>query len=144
DVLVNYFNDFVMVYCRHNHVMKCILSGRLCKAAMYYITDYITKMSLKTYEILLLMGDALMNTHASLLKGEELEARTVLHKCLSQFVKQHQVHTQQAAKIVRGQWEVFSSHKTVPMMSGMLMQYIDEPRLPWQQQHPKLGESLGN
>lgn len=54
--------------------MKCILSGRSCKAAMYYITDYIIKMSLKTYKILSLMGDALMNAHALLLKGEELEA----------------------------------------------------------------------
>ncbi|SJL16369.1 uncharacterized protein ARMOST_19891 [Armillaria ostoyae] len=81
-------------------------------------------MSLKTYEILSLMGDALMNAHASLLKGEELEARTVLHKCLSQFAKQHQVHAQQVAKIVRGQREAFSSHETVLMMSGALMRYV--------------------
>ncbi len=104
--------------------MKCILSGKSCKAARFYITDYITKMSLKTYKILSLMGDALMNAHTSLLKGEQLEARIVLHKCLSQLAKQHQVHAQQAAKIVRGQCEVFCSHKTVPMMSGMLMQYV--------------------
>lgn len=39
-------------------------------------------------------------------------------------MKQHQVHAQQAAKIVRGQQEAFSSHETVLMMSGTLMQYI--------------------
>ncbi|KAK0467382.1 hypothetical protein IW261DRAFT_1346411, partial [Armillaria novae-zelandiae] len=55
DVLMDYYNDFITVYCRHNHDMKCILSGRSCKAAMYYITDYITKMSLKMYEILSLL-----------------------------------------------------------------------------------------
>ncbi|KAK0505511.1 hypothetical protein EDD18DRAFT_1040143, partial [Armillaria luteobubalina] len=55
DVLVNYFNNFITVYCWNNHDMKCILSGKSCKAAMYYVTDYITKMSLKTYKILSLM-----------------------------------------------------------------------------------------
>ncbi|PBK83617.1 hypothetical protein ARMGADRAFT_862810, partial [Armillaria gallica] len=55
DVFVNYFNDFILVFCQHNHNMQCILSGKSCKAAMFYITDYITKMSVKTYEMLSLM-----------------------------------------------------------------------------------------
>ncbi|KAK0448217.1 hypothetical protein EV421DRAFT_1665268, partial [Armillaria borealis] len=55
DVFVNYFNDFVLVFCQHNHDMQCILSGKSCKAAMFYITDYITKMSVKTHEMLSLI-----------------------------------------------------------------------------------------
>ncbi|KAG2112596.1 uncharacterized protein F5147DRAFT_572212, partial [Suillus discolor] len=55
DPTVNYFNPYVLVFCRHNHDMKCILSGKGAKAAMFYISDYITKMDLKTYEMLSLL-----------------------------------------------------------------------------------------
>ena len=53
---VNYFNPYILVFCRHNHDLKCILSGKAAKAAMFYITDYITKMDIKTYEMLSLMS----------------------------------------------------------------------------------------
>ncbi|TEB31910.1 hypothetical protein FA13DRAFT_1590768, partial [Coprinellus micaceus] len=52
---VNYFNPYVLVFCRHNHDLKCILSGKSAKAAMFYITDYVTRMDAKTYEMLTLM-----------------------------------------------------------------------------------------
>ncbi|KAG1901583.1 uncharacterized protein F5891DRAFT_901308, partial [Suillus fuscotomentosus] len=46
---VNYLNPYILVFCRHNHDIKCILSGQGAKAAMFYIFDYITKMDVKTY-----------------------------------------------------------------------------------------------
>ncbi|KAG2040729.1 hypothetical protein BDR03DRAFT_804129, partial [Suillus americanus] len=52
---MNYFNPYILVYCRHNHDLKCILSRKGAKAAMFYISDYITKMDTKTYEMLLLL-----------------------------------------------------------------------------------------
>ncbi|KIK31882.1 hypothetical protein CY34DRAFT_102574, partial [Suillus luteus UH-Slu-Lm8-n1] len=58
DATVNYFNPYILVYCRHNHDLKCILSGRAAKAAMFYITDYITKTEIKTHEMLSLMSRA--------------------------------------------------------------------------------------
>ncbi|KAK0432390.1 hypothetical protein EV421DRAFT_1692482, partial [Armillaria borealis] len=55
DQMVNYYNEWVLIFCQFNHDLHCILSGRSCKAAMFYITDYITKMSVKMYEMLTLM-----------------------------------------------------------------------------------------
>jgi hypothetical protein len=55
DSTVNYFNPHLLVFCRHNHDIKCILSGKATKAAMFYITDYITKSDLKTHEMLSLL-----------------------------------------------------------------------------------------
>ncbi|KAG2124854.1 uncharacterized protein EDB93DRAFT_1244135 [Suillus bovinus] len=60
DGTVNYFNPYVLVYCRHNHDLKCILSRKAAKTAMFYITNYITKMELKTYEMLSLLSRAMM------------------------------------------------------------------------------------
>ncbi|KAI6044158.1 hypothetical protein EDC04DRAFT_2495749, partial [Pisolithus marmoratus] len=55
DGYVNYHNRYILVFCRHNHDLKCILSGKSAKAAMFYISDYITKMGVKTYEMLSLL-----------------------------------------------------------------------------------------
>ncbi|KAI6008498.1 hypothetical protein EDC04DRAFT_2965114, partial [Pisolithus marmoratus] len=56
DGTINYFNPYILVFCCHNHDLKCILSGKSAKAAMFYISDYITKMGLKTYEMLTLLS----------------------------------------------------------------------------------------
>ncbi|KAG2752753.1 hypothetical protein P692DRAFT_20723175 [Suillus brevipes Sb2] len=56
DANVNYFNPYILVFCCHNHNIKCILSGKGVKAAMFYISDYITKMDVKTYEVLSLLS----------------------------------------------------------------------------------------
>src|SRR5882762_10541168 len=93
--MVNYFNRYILVYCRHNHDIKCILSGKAAKAAMFYISDYITKMDTKTYEMLSLLSravSAMPPTHDSPAKDR---AKTLLHKCLAQFSKQQQIHAQQ-------------------------------------------------
>ncbi|KAG1818407.1 hypothetical protein EV424DRAFT_1275019, partial [Suillus variegatus] len=55
DAMVNYFNLYLLVFCRHNHDLKCILSRKGAKTAMFYISDYITKMDVKTYEMLSLL-----------------------------------------------------------------------------------------
>ncbi|KZT31326.1 hypothetical protein SISSUDRAFT_973236, partial [Sistotremastrum suecicum HHB10207 ss-3] len=49
DSTVNFYNPHILVFCRHNHDIKCILSGRSARASQFYITDYITKGELKTH-----------------------------------------------------------------------------------------------
>lgn len=127
DSTLNYFNPHILVYCRHNHDLKCILSGKAAKAAMFYITDYITKMDSKTYETLSLLSKAVLQTSDmdnSKDKSPIENARTLLHKCLSQFSRQQQIHAQQAARYIRGYMDTISSHKTIPMLSGMLITHI--------------------
>ncbi|PBK86474.1 hypothetical protein ARMGADRAFT_940752, partial [Armillaria gallica] len=48
DQMVNYYSEWVLVFCWFNHDLRCTLSGRSCKVAIFDITDYITKMSVKT------------------------------------------------------------------------------------------------
>jgi hypothetical protein len=103
DPNINYHNPFILVYCHHNHDLKCILSGKAAKAAMFYITDYITKMDLKTYEVLSLLSKAVLHASETESGSSAKEhAKNLLHKCLSQFSKQQQIHAQQAACYIRG------------------------------------------
>lgn len=127
DPTINYFNPHILVFCRHNHDLKCILSGKSAKAAMFYISDYITKMDTKTYETLSLISHAVVRLPDDVPgQGVVAGAKMLLHKCLSQFNRQQQIHAQQAAHYVLGLGDSISSHSTVPMLSSVLIAYLKE------------------
>ena len=78
--------------------MKCIPSGKAAKGAMCYVTDYMTKMDLKTYQVLSLMSKAVSSANEQISSESHTEsAKILLQKCLSQFLRQQQLHAQQAA-----------------------------------------------
>ncbi|KAJ3720702.1 hypothetical protein C8R42DRAFT_554842, partial [Lentinula raphanica] len=52
---VNGHSPVLVVYNCHNHDLNCILSGRAAKAAMFYVSNYMTKMPLSTDELLSLL-----------------------------------------------------------------------------------------
>ena len=51
-------------------------------------------------------------------------AKTLLHKCLSQFSRQQQIHGQQAVCYLRGKYDTMMSHTMVSMLSSLLFIYI--------------------
>jgi hypothetical protein len=105
--------------------IKCILSGKSAKAAMFYITDYITKMDVKTHGMLSLMSKVVAKMPPSNKdKSVSDQAKTLLHKCLSQFTKQQQIHAQQAVRYLCGHGDNISSHATIPMLSGVLIFHV--------------------
>jgi hypothetical protein len=126
DSTVNYFNPDILVFCRHNHNLKSILSGKAAKAAMFYITDYITKMDLKTHKLLSLMSRAVSQVSVSATESDLASAKKLLHKCLSQFVCQQQIHAQQATWYICGLGDDIPSHKTIPMLSSLLVSFVKE------------------
>ena len=50
DPWVNNFNEYLIAACRSNMDIKFIWSGNDAKALVYYITDYVTKMSLSFHD----------------------------------------------------------------------------------------------
>ena len=125
DSTVNYFNPYILVFCHHNHDIKCILSGKAAKSAMFYITDYITKMDVKTYEMLSLLSRAVSKMPSVSNPSVVDNAKLLLHKCLAQFSRQQQIHAQQAARYLRGFGDAISSHNTKPMLSCILMSNLE-------------------
>jgi hypothetical protein len=125
DRTVNFFNPSILVFCRHNHDVKCILSGKSVKAAMFYISDYITKMDTKTYEMLSLLSRAVSCLPINQNETTPVDVtKTLLHKCLAQFTHQQQIHAQQAACYVRGFGDGIPSHRTAPMLLSLLISYV--------------------
>jgi hypothetical protein len=141
DSTVNYFNPYILVFCRHNHDIKCILSGKAAKAASFYITDYITKLGPKTYEMLSLLSKAVSNMPTTDDCSASAKAKILLHKCLSQFSRQQQIHGQQAARYIWGKGDGMSSHNTKPMMSSILISNVKSIYVPQTSQYCSDNES---
>lgn len=126
DATVNFHNRYLLVFCRHNHDLKCILSGRAARTAVIYITDYITKMDMRTYQVLSLLSKAVLECDSSTLSSESYEksAKALLHKCLTQLSKKREIHAQSAARYLRGFGDSILSHPSAPMLSGMLIAFV--------------------
>ena len=124
DSTINYYNPYILIYCRHNHDLRCISSGKAAKAGMFYITDYITKMEIRTYQFLSLLSRAVLRAKEMSTSDSTESAKNLLNKCLSQFIKQQQVHAQQAARYIRGLNDTIKSHPTAPMLSSLLLQFV--------------------
>jgi len=106
------------------------LSGKAAKASSFYITDYITKMGPKTYEMLSLSSKAVSNMPELKDRSAIANAKILLHKCLSQFTCQQQIHCQQAAHYICGKGNSISSHLTKPMMFTLLISHVKSIYLP--------------
>lgn len=68
-----------------------------------------TKMGPETYEMLSLLSKAVSNMPATDDCSASAQAKILLHKCLSQFSRQQQIHGQQAACYIRGKGDSMSS-----------------------------------
>jgi hypothetical protein len=91
---------------------------------MFYITDYITKMDLKTYETLSLLSCTVTSLPPDPKSPPRQRAQTLLHKCVLQFSHQQQIHAQQAARYLHGKGDSTASHGMVPMMSSLLLDFV--------------------
>jgi len=122
---VNYYNRHLLTSACHNHDIKNILSGKSAKAAMFYITDYITKNDEKLHQVLALLSCAVAATPTA---TEDMSpkdhARLLILKCLTAMMRNQWIHGQQAARYLRNTGDTIPSHKTKPMLSHTVMHYI--------------------
>jgi len=127
DPLVNFHNPWILGFLRHNHDLKCILSGKTAKAAMFYISDYITKNDEKMSQVLSMLSSAVAAVPAAgSKKTTTQQARVLLHKCLAARIRAQNIHAQQAARYLRGEGDKMSSHTTLNMMSSAIISYVTQ------------------
>ncbi|THU97064.1 hypothetical protein K435DRAFT_574078, partial [Dendrothele bispora CBS 962.96] len=111
---INFHNPYILVFTRHNHDLKCILSGKAAKAAMFYISDYITKNRLSTGDMLSLLSKAIASLEKLHSKNPEdfprTDSKKRLQKCLSQLTSQQRIHAQQAARYLMALNDSVPSH----------------------------------
>jgi hypothetical protein len=122
DPTLNYFNPYLLVFCCHNHDIKCILSGKSAKAAMFYISDYIMKKNdEKMYQVMTLFSKAVAAMPVDSNDDPSIRAKCLLHRCISALLRKQEIHAQQAVCYMRNKNDGMSSHLTVPMLSGAVL-----------------------
>ncbi len=93
DPTCNYFNPYLLVFGHHNHDIKCILSGKSEKAAMFYISDYITKSDEKLYQIFTLFSKTIAQMLTDSTDSKLDQAKQVLQFMHS---KQYTIYVEKA------------------------------------------------
>ncbi|PVF91941.1 hypothetical protein CPB86DRAFT_718449, partial [Serendipita vermifera] len=110
DATMNFYNPYILVFCRHNHDIKNILSGKSAKAAMFYITNYILKDPILLHQILSMMSESVSKLQEDPNQPEVVLVKARLHKWFSQLARFQEVNSQQAVLHIRGVGDTFSSH----------------------------------
>ena len=127
DPTINWYNPIILTSCRHNHDIKCILSGKSAKAAMFYISDYITKNDEKMWELLSMFSRTVAaNPAQDAGLSEKDSARKLLHQCLATIIREQKIHGQQAARYLRGAGDGMCTHNTVPMYSHAITSHVQK------------------
>jgi Helitron helicase-like domain at N-terminus/PIF1-like helicase len=121
DPTINYYNPYILAMCRHNHDMKCILSGKSARASMFYITNYITKDDLHSHHILSMMSSTIAHMKEDENASPIDRAKARLQRWVSSLARLQEIHAQQAVLYIRGVGDSFFSHETTPMLSSHLL-----------------------
>jgi hypothetical protein len=124
DPMMNWFNPYILTFCRHNHDLKWILSGKSAKAAMLYITDYITKDDEQIHHTLSTFSAAVAKVADRAMDDPKDRTRAYLHSCLAAQIRYRKIHAQQCVRYCRGKSDVMCSHATVPLLSVALLSYM--------------------
>ena len=115
DPWINNFNEYLIADGRSNMDIKFIWSGSDAKALVYYITDYVTKMSLSFHDTLSLVQSSitsLSNSANSTDSGNAIEkSRKLVLRCYNTLASQQELSGVQVASYLMNWDDHYTSHK---------------------------------
>ena len=121
DAWINNFNEYLIAACRSNMDIKFIWTGNDAKALVYYITDYVTKMSLSFYDIFSLVQKSItsiMNSAHVVDKESAIEkSRELVLRCYDTLASQQELFGVQVASYLTN-WE---DHYTTIKFQGLFL-----------------------
>ena len=135
DGMVNNFCQTILQAIRCNMDIKFIGSGDAAKAALYYITDYVTKSQLTTqvaYGTLLGAVRKLQQETSSIDMSPPAQAKRLLIKCANSLISKQELSAAQVASYVMGYGDSYKSHTFRNLYWPSFERYI-EHSLPLQQ-----------
>jgi hypothetical protein len=115
DPLINNFNEYLIAASRSNMDIKFIWSGNDAKALVYYITDYVTKMSLSFHDTLALVQKSItsmMNLSHETDKTNVIEkSRKLVLRCYNTLASQQELSGVQVASYLMNWGDHYTTHK---------------------------------
>ena len=113
DGMVNNFNSTMLKAIQCNMDIKFIGSGGLAKAALYYITDYISKAQLKAHVAYATLETAMRKMENDAVSDNDMavKVKKLLTKCANALIGLQELSAPQVASYVLGLEDHFTSHK---------------------------------
>ncbi|CAF3690400.1 unnamed protein product [Rotaria sp. Silwood1] len=115
DPWINNFNEYLIAACRSNMDIKFIWNGSDAKALVYYITDYVTKMSLSFHDTLALVQKSvtsIMNSSHQTDKENAIEkSRKLVLRCYNTLASQQELSGVQVASYLMSWNDHYTTHK---------------------------------
>lgn len=115
DPWINNFNEYLIAACRSNMDIKFIWSGSDAKALVYYITDYVTKMSLSFHDTLSLVQKSVTFLNDSVSQTDNANAieksRKLVLRCYNTLASQQELSGAQVASYLMNWDDHYTSHK---------------------------------
>ncbi|CAF3246871.1 unnamed protein product [Rotaria sp. Silwood2] len=115
DPMINNFNEYLITACRSNMDIKFIWSGSDAKALVYYITDYVTQMSLSfhdTFDFVQKSITSIMNSSHQTDKENAIEkSRKLVLRCYNTLASQQELSGVQVASYLMNWDDHYTTHK---------------------------------
>ncbi|CAF2988101.1 unnamed protein product [Rotaria sp. Silwood2] len=115
DPWINNFNEYLIAACRSNMDIKFIWSGSDAKALVYYITDYVTKMSLSFHDTLALVQKSITSFNNSSHQMDNDSAieksRKLVLRCYNTLASQQELSGVQVASYLINWDDHYTTHK---------------------------------
>ena len=115
DPWINNFNEYLIAACRSNMDIKFIWSGNDAKALVYYITDYVTKMSLSFHDTFSLVqkGIASFQNASQQTSSESAieKSRKLVLRCYNTLASQQELSGVQVASYLMNWGDHYTTHK---------------------------------
>ncbi|KZT61744.1 hypothetical protein CALCODRAFT_427481, partial [Calocera cornea HHB12733] len=108
---INEYNDVMMFLLKCNMDIQYLGSGEEAKAAIYYITDYITKSSLPTHVALNALALALQRNAERIGRADLVGDRQLLNQVVNMMMSKQEMSHQQIMSFYVGGGDVYSSHQ---------------------------------
>ena len=111
----NNFNEYIISACRSNMDIKFIWTGNDAKALVYYITDYVTKMSLSFHDTFSLVQKSItsfQNPNNQLHNENIIEkSRKLVLRCYNTLASQKELSGVQVASYLMNWDDHYTTHK---------------------------------
>ena len=115
DPMINNFNEYLIAACRSNMDIKFIWTGNDAKALVYYITDYVTKMSLSFHDTYALVQKSIASIMISSNQTNNENAieksRKLVLRCYNALASQQELSGVQVASYLMNWNDHYTTHK---------------------------------
>ncbi|CAF2155100.1 unnamed protein product [Rotaria magnacalcarata] len=128
DPWINNFNKYLIIACRSNMDIKFIWSGSNAKALVYYITDYVTKMSLSFHDTFALVQKSITSLKTSSNQTDTESAieksRKLVLRCYNTLASQQELSGVQVASYLMNWNDHYTTHKFEGLFLIQIERYL--------------------